>query len=145
MIRKQTSKQAEWKTQPDFKLVQRFVSACVKFFFLLETNCSTDWVSQDQTPKEKMGEARPAFPPELAGTPRVWNTRLSYPACLSTFLFSSSFHQHSILAYTSHPCWSSTIIFVFPVTSCCCKLLCVLWTMINYFKIKQSWCICCCL
>lgn len=94
MIGKQTSKQAEWKTQPVFSLVQRFVSACVEFLYLLETNCSTEWASElgSDTQRDK-GEAR-----DRAGTLSLWNTRLSHWALFVCLLFY--FHPLFIITTT---------------------------------------------
>lgn len=99
MIGKQTKKTRKWKKQPAFLLVQRFVSACVKFLYLLETNCSTEKASElgSDTQREE-GEAKAAVAPDLAGTSHLWHTRLSHWALFVCLLVY--FHPPFIITTT---------------------------------------------
>lgn len=144
MMGKQTSKQAEWKTQPAFSLVRRFVSACVEFSYLPGTNCSTERASElgSDTQRDE-GVAGAAVAPDLAGTSRLRNTRLSHWALFVCLLFY--FHPLFIITTTPISLFSLAkscdipsflfshslagqqwfLFFSPPVAPCCFLLLCV--------------------
>lgn len=92
----------------------------------------------DQTPRNTTGEVRPAVEADLAGISCLWNTMLSYWACLfvyfSTFIHSSVHYNTPFsLASVSNPSCSlassaanCTFFFIFPPSVRYFKLICVL-------------------
>lgn len=100
MIGKQTGKQAEWKTQPAFSLVPRFMSMCC--VFILAGDRFQQCLSWDQMPREmwgggqSSGHTRPGRNLSVSEIPDS-HTEPCLFVCFSIFILCSSSQQHPFL------------------------------------------------
>lgn len=141
MIGKQTGKQAEWKTQPAFSLVPRFMSMCC--VFILAGDRFQQCLSWDQMPREmwgggqSSGHTRPGRNLSVSEIPDS-HTEPCLFVCFSIFILCSSSQQHPFLLSPAKS-WDipsslftrslslccPPVIFVSSDSPCCFQLLCV--------------------